>query len=205
MKLTMTMFLSLDGVVQAPGGPGEDSSGGFEQGGWVVPYVDEDMGQAVNGWFQAADAFLLGRRTYEIFAAHWPRVTDEDDPVATPLNTLPKYVASRTLEKTEWSGSELLGEDVPGRVAELKKEPGRELQIHGSRELVQSLMARDLIDKYRLLVFPVVLGAGKRLFTEGALPTAMRLKESRTTGSGVAVLAYEPAGQPSYGSFALEE
>ncbi|WP_431044658.1 dihydrofolate reductase family protein [Streptomyces sp. P1-3] len=204
-KLTLTAFLSLDGVVQAPGGPGEDTSGGFEYGGWVVPYADEDMGRIVVEWFGGASAFLLGRRTYEIFAAYWPRVTDEQDPIATRLNTLPKYVASTTLDSLDWHNSTLLGTDVPQAVAKLKSELDGELQIHGSGALAQSLMAHDLIDEFRLLVYPVVLGTGKRLFADGAVPTALRLLDSRTTGAGVAVHTYQLAGRPTYGSFDLPD
>ncbi|MGI5526549.1 dihydrofolate reductase family protein [Streptomyces syringium] len=202
-KVSLTAFLSLDGVVQAPGGPNEDTSGGFDCGGWVVPYVDEDMMRIVGERFRAAEGFLLGRRTYEIFAAHWPRVTDPDDPVASRLNSLPKYVASTTLDRVEWHNSTLIDGDVAEAVAELKRRGEGELQIHGSGRFAQYLMAHDLIDEFRLWVYPVVLGKGKRLFAEGAVPTALRLTDSRTTGAGVALQTYEPAGRPTFGSFEL--
>jgi dihydrofolate reductase len=202
--LTLTTFVSLDGVMQAPGGPSEDPSGGFEQGGWVVPYVDADMGAFMSKTFESADGFVLGRRTYEIFAAYWPGVTDPDDPVATKLNTLPKYVASTTLKTAEWHNSTLLSGNVPERVAELKKrQPDGELQIHGSGALARSLMAHSLIDVFRLLIYPVVLGGGRRLFAEGVLPTALKLTDSMTTGTGIAIHTYEWAGRPEYGSIEL--
>ncbi|MEV6651621.1 dihydrofolate reductase family protein [Streptomyces sp. NPDC051219] len=204
-KITLTEFLSMDGVVQAPGGPDEDRSNGFEHGGWLVPFADEDMENYMAGLFDAVDAFLLGRRTYEIFAAAWPKVTDENDPIASRLNTLPKYVASTTLDKADWHNSTVLSGNVPEKVAALKKEFDRELQIHGSATLAQSLMAHDLIDEYRLLVFPVVLGKGKRLFEEGVLPTAFELVDSGTTRSGVALLTCRPKGRPTYGTFELAE
>jgi dihydrofolate reductase len=205
MQLTLTMFLTLDGVVQAPGGPDEDPSGGFDHGGWLVPYADDDMGKAMDGFFDEADAFLLGRRTYEIFAAYWPKVTDPDDPIAGRLNGLPKYVASRTLEDVSWEGSKLLKGDLASEVAELKSRPGRELQVHGSGNLAQTLMQHDLIDEYRLLTYPVVLGKGRRLFADGARPAAMNLIDHKTTSTGVSIDVYTAAGEPTYGSFELEE
>jgi dihydrofolate reductase len=207
MKLTVTTFQTLDGVMQAPGGPEEDPSGGFEHGGWLVPYADPDMGAFMDETLSAAEAFLLGRFTYQTFAAHWPGVDAADDPVAAQLNALPKHVASRTLRQgdLEWAGSSLLGDDVPARVAELKARAGGELQVHGSAGLVQTLLRHELVDELRLLTFPVVLGTGKRLFGEGAVPAAMRLTESRTTSAGTVIAVYAFAGRPSYGSFALDD
>ncbi|MGK5530732.1 dihydrofolate reductase family protein [Streptomyces sp. URMC 129] len=205
MRLTLTEFVTLDGVVQGPGMPEEDTSGGFTQGGWSFPYADEDFGRLVTGWFEEADAFLLGRRTYEIFAGHWPRVTDPADPIASRLNSLPKYVASQTLTTAEWANTTILSGDVPARVAELKKRPGREIGISGSAELAQSLLAEGLIDEVRLLVHPVVLGAGKKLFPENGAPLAMRLLRTATTASGIVLQVYEPAGAPEYGAFPAPE
>lgn len=204
MRLTLTTFLTLDGVVQAPGGRDENPSGGFEHGGWLVPYADDDMMQAMAGFFAEADAFLLGRRTYEMFAAYWPKVTDPDDPIASRLNSLPKYVASRTLEDVSWEGSKLLKRDLATEVAELKRRPGGELQVHGSGVLAQTLLQHDLIDEYRLLTYPVVLGAGRRLFADRTKPAALRLLGSKTTSTGVTVNVYEAAGEPTYGTFELE-
>ena len=205
MRLTATTFLTLDGVMQAPGGPEEDPSDGFEHGGWSFPYPDDDFGRLVSGWFAEADAFLLGRRTYEIFAAFWPRVTEEADPVASRLNTLPKYVASRTLTSVSWQGAELLRGDVAEEVARLKERPGRELQVHGSGDLLQTLMAHDLVDEYRLFVYPVVLGSGRRLFREGTVPRSLKLVDATTTSTGVVVATYERGGPVVTGSFTVDE
>jgi dihydrofolate reductase len=201
MRLTVTTFVSLDGVYQAPGGPDEDRTGGFELGGWSFPYVDEVFGKLVSGWFDKADAFLLGRRTYEIFAAYWPLVTDPANPVATKLNGLPKYVASRTLESVGWDGSELLRGDVTEAVTSLKAQPGRELQVHGSGELLQTLMADDLVDEHRLFIYPVVLGSGRRLFREGAPPRSLELVETAASSTGVVVATYARGGPVITGSF----
>lgn len=203
-SLTLTTFLSLDGVMQAPGGPDEDTSGGFGMGGWLVPYADADMVTFMEETFARVEAFVLGRRTYEIFAAHWPRVTDPDDPIASRLNNLPKYVASTTMDRADWHNTTVLGEDVVRRVAALKQQMSGELQIHGSGVLAQSLMAHDLIDEYRLLIYPVVLGAGKRLFADGAPPTALELTRSMTTSTGVAIHTYKWLGRPTYGTFELD-
>jgi dihydrofolate reductase len=202
MRLTLTTFLTLDGVMQAPGGPDEDTRGGFEHGGWQFPYAqDEDFG-LIDEWFARADAFLLGRITYEIFANYWPAVTDEKNLIASQLNTLPKYVASTTLSSVDWHNSTLLTGDVPESVARLKAQPGNELQVWGSGKLAQTLMSNSLIDEYRLLTYPVVLGSGRRLF-DNATAAALRLADvTHHKGSKVITAIYEPAGKPTYGSFA---
>ena len=205
MRLTLHTFLTLDGVMQGPGGPDEDRDGGFAHGGWSFPYGDDDFGTAVMGWFANADAFLLGRKTYEIFAGHWPRVTDAGDPVASKLNALPKYVASTTLTDVAWNNSSVLGRDVAAEVAKLKEQPGRELQVHGSGQLAHTLIEHDLIDEYRLLIFPVHLGSGKKLFADGATAAALRLVSTTTTSTGVIIATYEPAGPAKYGSYALDD
>jgi len=202
MRLTLHTFLTLDGVMQAPGGPEEDPDSGFKHGGWSFPYGDADFGTFVAGWFDNASAFLLGRKTYEIFNGFWPKVTDPADPIASKLNALPKYVASTTLDSVSWHNSSLLGGDVASEVAKLKEQPGNELQVHGSGKLAQTLIEHDLIDEYRLLYFPVHLGSGKKLFADGVKPAALRLISSAATSTGVIVATYERAGDVQYGSYA---
>jgi len=202
-ELTMTTFLTLDGVMQAPGGPGEDESGGFPHGGWLVPHFDDDMGKTMDEVFSKADAFLLGRTTYDIFAAYWPRITDPNDPIASKLNSLPKYVASRTRTTFTWSGTSHV-RDVVKEIVEIKKRYPREVQVHGSCGLAQTLIEKDLIDEYRLLTFPVVLGTGKKLFGAGAVPAMLKLVRSGTTSTGVVVSVYRRAGSLKTGSFALD-
>jgi dihydrofolate reductase len=202
-ELTLTTFLTIDGVMQAPGGPGEDMSGNFPHGGWLVPHADADMGKTMVGIFEKADAFLLGRTTYDIFSAYWPRVTNPNDLIAGKLNSLPKFVASRMQTTFSWSGSSHV-RDVKKEVVDLKKRFSREIQVHGSCGLAQTLIENDLIDEYRFLSFPVVLGTGKRLFGVGAVPTTLTLVSSNTTSKGVIVSIYRRAGSLKTGSFALD-
>jgi len=205
MRLTLHTFLTLDGVMQAPGGPDEDRDGGFSHGGWSFPYGDQDFGEAISGWFDQASAFLLGRKTYQIFSGYWPQVTDPGDPIASKLNALPKYVASTTLTSVDWHNSALVGGDLAAEAAKLKEQPGNELQVHGSGGLAQTLIEHDLIDEYRLLYFPVHLGSGKKLFRDGAKAAALRLIGATTTGSGVIIATYQPAGPVQYGSYELPD
>lgn len=202
-KLVVGTFLSLDGVMQAPGGPGEDDAGGFPHGGWSVTYWDERMGQIMDGFMATPFDLLLGRTTYEIFAAHWPHASDEEG--AGPLNRATKYVVSTTLRRADWGPAVLIGEDVVGRIARLKEEDGPELQVHGSSRLIQTLIAHDLVDAFRLWTFPLLLGSGKRLFDGGTIPAGLRLVDAQTSTTGVVVATYERAGEIRYGSFALDQ
>ena len=205
MKLTTTTHVSLDGVMQGLGGADEDRTGGFERGGWLVPHFDDGTGQFIDEVFRRVDAFLLGRRTYEIFAGSWGKMADPgDDPVAVQLNTLPKYVPSTTLTDPTWAHTTVLSGDIAARVRELKAQPGRELQVHGSGTLVRWLLANDLVDELNLLIFPVIVGDGARLFAAKGLDTALELAESRTTPKGVTVQVYRNAGRPEYGTVEVE-
>ncbi len=204
-KLTIATFMTLDGIMQAPGGPDEDRDGGFEHGGWSFPYFSEDMGDVISEQFGNAECFLLGRRTYEIFAASWPNFPDQDDPVASKLNILPKYVVSTTMENADWQPTTIIRGEVPAEVAKLKDQYDGEIQVHGSAELAQTLHAHGLIDEYRLFIEPIVLGTGKRLFEPGAATSALRLVESKPMGKGTVLAIYQPAGKPTYGEFQMEE
>ena len=198
-KLVVGSFLTLDGVMQAPGGPNEDREGGFRHGGWLVPYFDEKFGEIMTEWTKRAGAFLLGRKTYEMFAASWPKSTDPADEIATALNTRPKFVASRTLDKVTWNNSRLLKGDVAEEVAKLKVREGGEIQVHGSSDLLQTLLKHNLIDTLRIWQFPVVVGTGKRLFGEGTIPGSFRLVDTQQTATGAVLHVYERAGGLKYG------
>ena len=204
-KLVVGTFLTLDGVMQAPGGPDEDRDGGYRHGGWLVPYFDEKFAAIMTGWTTQAGAFLLGRKTYEMFAASWPKATDAADENAIALNTRPKYVASRTLDKVAWNNSHLLKGTVAEEVQKLKAQDGGEIQVHGSGDLLQTLLRHDLIDALRIWSFPVVLGTGKRLFGEGTIPRAFRLVETQQTATGAVLHMYERAGGLKYGEVEVGE
>jgi dihydrofolate reductase len=201
MKLTLTEFLTLDGVSQGPGSPDEDTSDGFTRGGWFVPHIDDEFMRLVVAWIGEADSFLFGSRTYTSFARDWPKVTDPNDPFAPKLNGLPKYVASQSLRTADWAPTTILSGDVAAKVAELKRQPGREIQIHGSARLAQSMLAAGLIDTMRLVIAPVVVGTGRRLFPDGGAPAGLRLVSNETTPSGIAVHIYEPTGAPEFGTY----
>ncbi len=198
-KIIVNAFLTLDGVMQAPGGPDEDREGGFPHGGWQAPYVDDVMGRLVIEGFADADGFLLGRKTYDIFANYWPKVTDPDNAIATALNSRPKYVLSRSLERVTWENASLIKGDAVAELRKLRQQPGRTLQTWGSTEVLQTLLKNDLIDEYRLFIFPVVLGSGKRLFGSGTVPAALKQVESVTSGTGATYHRFERSGKPAYG------
>jgi dihydrofolate reductase len=204
MQLTSTTFISVDGVYQGPGGPTEDTSDGFDRGGWLVPFFDEQTGAFMTEVFERPDAFLLGRRTYEIFAASWPANTDPNDPVAGKLNSLPKYVVSKTLKDPQWNNTRVLDGDLVESIRDLKAQPGGELQVHGSGALLRFLIENELMDRVNLLVFPVIVGKGRRLFPENGLDTRLALEESRTTPSGVTISIYRPNGRPEYGTASVQ-
>ena len=198
--LAINTFVSLDGVMQSPGGPDEDPTGGFTHGGWGVNYFDDEM----MGQVAEADPYelLLGRGTYEIFAAHWPY---DEGPIADHLNSTRKHVASKTLERVEWNNSTLIPGDVAEYVATLKRQDGPEVQVHGSPGLIQTLLEHDLIDEFRIWIFPVVIGSGKRLFGDGTIPAGLRLVDSKVSETGVTINTYERAGDIDAGSFEFDE
>jgi dihydrofolate reductase len=198
-QLVVGALTTLDGVVQAPGGPDEDRHSGFRHGGWLVPFFDAKFVEIMTEWTKRAGAFLLGRKTYEIFADAWPTSTDPADEIAVALNTRPKFVASRTLAEVKWNNSILLKGDIAREVAKLKAQQGGEIQVHGSGNLLQTLLERDLVDSLRIWQFPVVLGTGKRLFAEGAIPRSFRLVDTRLNTTGAVLHVYERAGGVRYG------
>ncbi|HLO18413.1 MAG TPA: dihydrofolate reductase family protein [Anaerolineales bacterium] len=191
-KIVVGTFLTLDGVMQAPGDPQEDTAGGFKQGGWQMPYFDEDAGKIMDQQIAETDALLLGRITYQIFAAYWP-FAPADDPFAKKLNSVPKYVVSTTLDNVEWNNSTLIKSNVAEEIAKLKQQPGSGiLSVTGSGKLAQTLMRQDLVDEYILWIHPLVLGNGKRLFEGGVIPANLKLVDTKTTRSGVLILTYQP-------------
>lgn len=201
-KLSVNTFISLDGVMQAPGGPEEDRSGGFAHGGWSAGYWDDAMGRRIGQYMAQPFDLLLGRKTYEIFAGYWPTSTEEG---AEPLNRARKHVASRTLKKVDWRNSTLIAGDVPTYVRELKATDGPEIQVHGSGDLIQTLLANDLIDEFQIWTFPVLLGEGKRLFAKGTRPTGLRAADVTTSSTGVVIVRYERAGAIAYGDLSAPE
>jgi dihydrofolate reductase len=202
-KLIVLSFITLDGVMQAPGAPEEDLTGGFLFGGWVVPYFDDFLGKIMVDQLSRPFDLLLGRKTYEIFAAHWPYQDTESDPIAAGINNARKFVASHASVKLGWSNSIPLVGNVVAEVKKLKMQDGPDLQVHGSCNLIQTLLKHDLIDEFWLKIFPITLGSGKRLFGAGSLPVGFKLRESITSPSGVIVASYERAGDVKTGSFAL--
>jgi dihydrofolate reductase len=203
-KLIVMSFITLDNVMQAPGGPEEDPTGGFEHGGWMFGYSDDFLLNEMIKQTSKPFDLLLGRKTYEIFEAYWPYVNADQNPFAAKLNNAKKYVASKTLTKLDWSNSELINGDVSEGIKRIKEQDGPEIQVHGSSNLVQTLLKYDLVDELWLKIFPVTLSTGKRLFAEGTVPAGFKLLESGISPSGVIVANYERAGEVKIGSFGLE-
>jgi dihydrofolate reductase len=203
MKLTINMNVSVDGVMQGLGGPEEDRRGGFERGGWAMPYFDSETAALIGEVYQRADAFLFGRWTYEIFAGSWGTgswgANEGDNPISVALNTRPKYVASTTLTEPQWADTTVLSRDVAAAAGELKAKPGGELQVVGSLSVVRLLLDNDLVDEITLFTGPVVVGQGRRLFPDSGPDLALELVESRATASGVTMQVYRTAGRPRYG------
>jgi dihydrofolate reductase len=204
-RLVVLSFITLDGVMQAPGGPQEDPAGGFKHGGWTVGYFDDFLGSVMGEQMRGPYDLLLGRKTYEIFAAHWPYVKADEDPVAAGINNAKKYVVSKTLKKLDWNNSELIRGAAAKEVEKLKEQGGPDIQVHGSGNLIQTLLKHDLIDEFWLKTFPVTLGSGKRLFGDGAIPVTFKMLENQISPSGVVVARYIRAGKVKTGSFAFED
>ena len=198
MKLTTVTNVSVDGVMQGLGGADEDRRGGFERGGWALPLFDNQAATFLNQVYRRADAFLFGRRTYEIFAGYWGLMADSDNPIAAALNTRPKYVASTTLREPQWADTTVLSGDVAASIGELKAKPAGELQVHGSGSLVRWLFDNQLVDEITLLTYPVVIGQGTRLFPATGADTALHLVDSLATPGGVTIQVYRPTGRPQY-------
>jgi dihydrofolate reductase len=204
-RIIVSTFISLDGVMQAPGGPEEDPTGGFASGGWTAPHFDPALGAGMGEIFGRPFDLLLGRKTYDIFAAHWPYVTDPNDPIALMFNRITKYVASRTGLTLAWQNSQLLGEATVAALRQLKSADGPDLLVQGSGGLLQTLWKNELVDEFSVLVFPVVLGKGKKLFANGAVPMGLKLVKSQAYPTGVIAATYRPDGAVKTGSFALAE
>jgi dihydrofolate reductase len=200
-KIIVSAFTSLDGVMQAPGGTQEDPTAGFTLGGWTVPHFDAALGAAMGDIFGRPFDLLLGRKTYDIFAAYWPFVTDPNHPIARPFNETTKYVASRSRPTLAWQNSRLLGEDVVASLTKLKAENGRDLLVQGSSDLLQTLWQNRLVDEFSVLIFPLLLGRGKRLFGAGAIPGGLKLVKSQSYPTGVIVARYQPDGEVKTGDF----
>jgi dihydrofolate reductase len=203
-KLIVLSFISLDGVMQAPGGPEEDPTGGFIHGGWVFGYSDDSLLKVMVKQMSEPFDLLLGRKTYEIFAAYWPYANTSENPFAARINNAKKYVASKTLTKLDWNNSELIKGDVWNEIKKIKEHDGPKIQVHGSGNLIQMLLKHDLVNELWLKIFPISLGVGKRLFAEGTIPAGFKLLESEISLSGVIIASYERAGEVKTGSFGLE-
>jgi dihydrofolate reductase len=204
-KIVIATFISLDGVMQAPGGPSEDPTGGFEFGGWVAPHFDPQLGASMDQIFGRPFDLLLGRKTYDIFAAYWPYVTDPNHPIAGPFNRVVKYVASRAKPKLDWNNSQWLGEDTVASLKKLKSGDGPDLLVQGSGDFAQTLWRHGLADELVAMIFPLLLGKGKRLFGDGVAPMGLKLVQSNTYPTGVIVAKYVPDGAVKTGDFGADE
>jgi dihydrofolate reductase len=200
-RLVVLSFITLDGIMQAPGGPAEDTTGNFQYGGWTVPYFDDFLGNVMGEQMGHAFDLLLGRKTYDIFASYWPKHNDEKDPIGSGINRATKFVATHSPLKSDWQGTVPLQGDAVEAIKKLKQQNGAELQVHGSGNLVQTLLRHDLVDDLWLKIFPITLGSGKRLFADGTMPAAFVLIESKTSPKGVIIASYKRAGKVETGSF----